>query len=157
MSDSDSDVELEVLPEPAVRLMLFINPLTFGFCEAACIGSCAPALSFSSSASLSELDFDVDDDDGLIFDRFLVFLLGFCSGVVSFISTSDSISSWLLSLPLLPVMSFAMTVAAVAPLAFASAFTFFETLIFFLGVLTTFALSLLSLLLLLVSSACNLS
>lgn len=125
-SESDSDFETE-LEEPLVlafRLSFFTKPLTVGFCEAAGIGVWAPALSFSSSASLSALELDVDLEDDLAFDAFFDFLIDFCAEVASFLSPSESASSPLLSLPLLLVISFAMTLATAASLALASAFAF---------------------------------
>ena len=155
MSDSSSDSELEEwLP---FRLRLFTNPLTVGFFEAAGVCRSAPALSFSSSASLSELELDVEGDDDLIFDILLGLLLDFCAGAASFISTSESLSSSQLSLPLLLVMSFAMTLAAAASLALASAFASFFIFFAFFDFLTALRLSLSSLSLLLVSSTCAFS
>lgn len=155
VSESDSDSELEGLV--AFRLKPFTNPLTVGFCEVAGVYSCAPAFSFSSSASLSELELDVDGDDGFIFDNLLVFWLDFCAKGAFFISASESLSSSLLSLPLLLVMFFAMTLAAAASLALASAFTSFFAFFAFFETLTALASSLSSLSLLLVSSTCDLS
>ena len=154
-SESDPEPEPEELLGLAFRLRPFARPFTVGFWEASVLGSCAPALSFSSSASLSELELDVDFGDKLFFDGLLDFLLGFCAGVPSFISTSESIFSSLLSLPLLLVMSSAMTLAAAASLALASAFNF--AFVAFFDFLTAFAPSLSSLSLLLVSSTSNFS
>ena len=123
-SDSDFEAELE---EPLVltsRLSFFTKPLTVGFCEAAGICVWAPALSFSSSASLSALELDVDLEDDLFFIDVFGFLIDFCAEIASFISTSESASSPLLSLPLLLVRLFARTLAAAASLALASAFAF---------------------------------
>ena len=91
VSESESDPELEELLGLAFRLRLFADPLTVGFCEAAGIGSPAPALSFSSSASLSEPELDVERDDDFNFDVLLDVLLGFRTGVASFISTLESL------------------------------------------------------------------
>ena len=129
-SDSDSDFESDFeaeLDEPLVlafRLSFFTKPLTVGFCEAAGIGGWAPALSFSSSASLSALELDVDLEDDLVFNDGFDFLTDFCAEIASFISASESASSPLLPLPLLLVISFAMTLATAASLALASAFAF---------------------------------
>ena len=131
-SESDSDFEAE-LEEPLVlafRLSFFTKPLTVGFCEAAGIGVWAPALSFSSSASLSALELDVNLEDDLVFDDVFDFLIGFCAEIASFILTSESDSSPLLSLPLLLVISFAMILATAASLALASAFAFAFTAFF---------------------------
>ena len=125
-SDAGSDSEFEAeLEEPLVlafRLSFFTKPLTVGFCEAVGMGVWAPALSFSSSASLSALELDVDLEDDLVFGDLFDFLMDFCTGIASFNSTSKSASSPLLSLPLLLVMSFAMILATAASLALASAF-----------------------------------
>ena len=157
LSESECDSEIEELLGLAFLLRLFTNPLAVGFCEAAGEGSCAPALSFSSSASLSELELDVDCDDDLLFDDLLIFLVGFCDGVASSISTSGSLPSSLLSLPLLLVMSFAMTLAAAASLALASAFDCFFAFFAFFDFLTALTSLLWSLSLLLVSSTCAFS
>lgn len=143
--ESDSDSELEELLGLAFRFNWFTNPLTVGFLEAAGIGSAVPAFSSSSSASLSELEPDVESDNDLILDDFVVLSVGACAGIASFISTSESISSSLFSLPLLLVISFAITLAS----AFTSFFAFFA----FLDFLAALVLSLSSVSLLLVSSA----
>ena len=122
--DSDFEAELEEPLVLAFRLSFFTKPLTVGFCEAAGIGVWAPALSFSSSASLSALELDVDLEDDLVFDDVFDFLIGFCAEITSFILTSESGPSPLLSLPLLLVISFAMILATAASLALASAFAF---------------------------------
>lgn len=151
VSESDCDSEFEELLGLAFRLRLFTNPLTVAFCEATCEGSCAPALFFSSSASLSELKLDVDCGNELLFDDLLDFLVGFCDGVASSISTSESLPSSLLSLPLLLVMSFALTLAAAASLGLASAFNCFFAFFAFFDFLTALTSSLSSLSLLLAS------
>lgn len=153
-SESESDSELEELPGLALRFTPFVSPLTAGFCEATGVGSCVPALSFSSSASLFELELEVDFDGKLAFDALANFLEGFCAGVASFISTSESLFSSLLSLPLLVVASFAMALAAAASLALASNLTPFFA---FFDFLTALVSSLSSLSLLLVSSTCKVS
>ena len=157
VSESDSISELEELLGLAFCLRLFTSPLTVSLCEAAGIGSRVPALSFSSSASLSELELDVDGDDGFVFDKLLDFLVSFCARGASFISTSPSLSSSLLSLPLLLVMSLAMTLAAAASLALASALISFFVLFAFLDFLAALVSSPSSLSLLLVSSTCSFS
>lgn len=154
-SEADPESEPEELLGLAFRLRWFTRPFTVGLWEASDLGSCARAPSFSSSASLSELELDKDLDDKLFFNGLLDFLLGFCAGVPSLISTSESIFSSLLSLPLLLVMSFPMTSAAAASLALASAFIF--TFVAFLDFLTAFVSSLSSLSLLLVSSTSHFS
>ena len=154
-SEADPESEPEELLGLAFRLRPFTRPFTVGLWEASDLGGCARALSFSSSASLSEFELDKDFDDKLFFNGLLDFLLDFCAGVPSFISTSESIFSSLLSLPLLLVLSFAMTLAAAALLALASAFSF--AFVAFLDFLTAFVSSLASLSLLLVSSTRNFS
>ena len=149
VSESESDSELEELLELAFRLRPFIKPLTVGFCEAAGVGSCAPASSFSSSASLSELELDADFVDELVFDVLLDFLEEFFAGVASFISTSESLILSLLSLPLLLVISFAA--------ALACDFTFSLAFVTFFDFLAALVSSVSSLSLLLVSSTCRVS
>lgn len=128
LSDSDSESELGELLRFAFRLRPFTKLLTVGFCEVAGLGSCAPASSFSSSASsLSELEVEVDFDGDLIFDDLLDTLLDFRAGDASFIMTSESLPLSMLSLPLLLVTSFTRTLAAAASLALASASTSFFT------------------------------
>ena len=62
----ESDSELEDWLEPALRLSLLMRPLTVGF-E---VGTLAPAASFSSSASLSELEVEDDPEDEAAFAGF---------------------------------------------------------------------------------------
>lgn len=152
VSESESASELEEFLGLAFRFRLLTNPLTVGFCEAAVVGSCAPAFSFSSSASLSELELDVDRDGDFVTDFLREVLLGFCTKVASFISTSSSLSSSPLSMPLLLVMSLAMILAIAASLALASALASCFAFFAFFDFLTAFAFSLSSLSLLLVSS-----
>ena len=149
--ESDPDSELEELLGLAFRFNPFTSSVTVGFFEAAGIGSAVPASSSSSSASLSELEADVESD-GLILDDFEILSVDACAGVASFISTSESISSSLFSLPLLLVMSFAITLAAASSRALASAFTSFFAFFAFLDFLAALVLSLSSVSLLLVSS-----
>ena len=150
--ESDSDSELEELLGLAFRFNPFTNPFTVGFLEAAGIGSAVPAFSSSSSASLSELEPDGESDNDLILDDLVVLSVGTCTRVASFISTSESISSSLFSLPLLLVMSFAITLAAASSRALASAFNSFFAFFAFLDFLAALVSSLSSVSLLLVSS-----
>ena len=149
--ESDSDSELEELLGLAFRFNPFTSSVTVGFFEAAGIDSAVPAFSSSSSASLSELEPDVESD-ALILDDFVILSVDVCAGVASFISTSESISSSLFSLPLLLVTSFATTLAAASSRALASAFTSFFAFFAFLDCLAALVLSLSSVSLLLVSS-----
>lgn len=160
--EEPSESELEELLGLAFRLRPFTNPLSVGFSAAMGICSCAPASSLSSSASLSELELDVDSDDvdsddDFIFNDLLDLSLGFFTGVTSFISTFVSLSSSLLSLPLLLVISSAMTLVAASSLALAFPFTSSFTFFAFFDFLTALVSSLPSLSLLLVSSTCDFS
>ena len=154
-SDSESEEKLEVPLKLAFRFNSLTSPFTLGFCDSTDVGSCAPAGSSSSSASLSEPELEVDDNADLAFDDFCFFLEAFETGVASSISTFDSPSSTLLSLsPLLLVSFCASTSAAASSLALASAlacfFAFFDFLSFFVSELSSESL-------LLVSSICVLS
>lgn len=87
------------------------------------VGSCFVTASFSSSASLSELEVDEELADEAGFFPFLSFWGGFCAGDRLSGSISDSSSSLLLSLvPLLLVSS--VTAAG----SFSTEFLFFFTL-----------------------------
>ena len=149
--ESESDSELEELLGLVFRFNAFTSPVTVCFFEAAGIDDPEPACSSSSSASLSELEPDVESD-GLILDDFVTLFVDACAGIASFISSSESISSSLFSLPLLLVMSFAITLATASSRALASAFTSVFAFSAFLDLLAALVLSLSSVSLLLVSS-----
>ena len=144
--ESESDSELEELLGLGFRFNAFTSPVTVGFFEAAGIDNAVPAFSSSSSASLSELESDVESD-GLILDDFVTLSVDACAGFASFISSSESISS-----SLLLVMSSAITLAAASSRALASAFTSIFAFFAFLDFLAALVSSLSSVSLLLVSS-----
>ena len=128
-AESDDEFELEVPLKLAVRFKLLPAPFTIGSCKVAGVGGCVSSGSSSSSASLSELGPEVDCDDDFAFDPCLFFLIGPIATAASSISTADSLSSSLLSVPpLLLVSSFAMTLATASSLALAPALACFFAL-----------------------------
>ena len=132
-SDSDSDSELEVSLESAFRFVFETRPSPMVFFERADLGNFASTGSSSSSASLSELELEVDDDDTLAVASFASFLVFFGTTNASFISTSESLASLLVSLsPLLLVSSFAVFEAVptsrAAMAALPGSFPFFDSL-----------------------------
>ena len=131
-SDSDSELDPEVPLELAFRFKFLAGLSTIGLFLTAGVGSAAPAGSSSSSASLSELVCEVDDPETFTSAAFVA-LFFFNEGVPSFISTSESLPSLLVSLPpLLLVSSFAFAGATASFLAWVPAlacrFAFFDLL-----------------------------
>lgn len=128
-AESDDELELEVSLELALRFKLLPAPFAIGSCKIAGVGSCVSSGSSSSSASLSELELEVDCDGDFAFDPCLFFLIGPIATAAPSISTADSLSSSLLSVPpLLLVSSFAMTLATASSLALAPALACFFAL-----------------------------
>jgi len=154
-SESEPEPELDEVEEVAFRFKLVAIPFLAGFCVNWGFGNLAPAGSFSSSASLSEFELDVDDEGDFDLDVLVTLLEGFGAIVASFISTSESLSILLLPLsPLLLVSFLARTAATASSLALDPAFARFFDFLDFLADLVS-ELSLLSLLLaLLVSPIC---
>ncbi len=154
-SASESESEREEAEEVVFRFRGFAVPFRVGFCEILWVGNLAPVASFSSSASLSELELDVEGEDDFGLDVLVTLPEGLGAAVASFISTSESLP--LLSLPLSPLLlvSFpARTPVAASSLAldraFACFFDFFDFLADFVSELSSLPL----LLALLVSSIC---
>lgn len=149
VESEESEPELVESLEAAFRLRFLTGPLVADVCDAADACNGAPAGSFSSSASLSALELVVDEEGDFAFDALAFFLAAFSVGIVSVISTSNSLSLP----PLLLVSSLALTLAAASSLAFALAFACFLDFFDFLAVFVSSLSSLPpSLLLLLVSS-----
>ena len=94
--DEELEPELEESSGPAFRFMFWMRPLTVGFGK---LLTFPPDASFSSSASLSEVEFEEDPDD---FEAFLGFLVGFAVDLIFLASPSESLPSLL---PLLDVSS----------------------------------------------------
>lgn len=138
--------ELDEAEDLSFRFIFFGVPFTTGFWDDLWVSILAPVDSFSSSASLSELEVDVVDEGDFVLDV----LEGLGAVLSSFISTSESLSS-----PLSPLLlvSFLATSAA----AFSSAFACFLDFLDVLAALVSESSSLLLLLALLVSSICVLS
>lgn len=118
------DAELEDADGELFRFIVLASPLTVGFLDAAP----SPAVSFSSSASLSELEVDDEVDFGAVetFDL----RDGFPGVEASFIFTSESLSPPLFSLlssvfsSLLPLLLIRSASLAMALLAFRSLLAF---------------------------------
>ena len=150
-SDSDSELDPEVSLELAFRFKFLTRFPTVGLFVAAVVGNFGPAGSSSSSASLSELEREVDDAEAFLLAAFVAFLFS-NAGVPSFSSMSTSLPSLLVSLlPLLLVSSFAFTIATASSLALVPAlaclFAFFDLLASLVSELSSESL-------LLVSSIC---
>lgn len=139
-SSSEFKSELEESLELPFLFFIFAFLVIAGFCDDASLDNFAPVLSFSSSASLSELELDEAD---FVFET-LLFLVLVGGGAAS---ASESLSSLLLSVPPLLLVSFFAASSA-------AAFAFFADFLVFLAAAVS-ELSLLSLLL--VSSICVLS
>lgn len=145
-SESESDSEPEIASELAGCLDVFMALLVSPFFDAFAVGIWAPAVSFSSSASLSD-DVDVDEVDFALvaLPDFFVF---FSAGGASSISTSESLSLLLssfsfssssspsLSLPPLLLVSSASSFAA-----WALAFVLASLLVFFFAFVSSLSFS----------------
>lgn len=151
----ESESALEDEEELAFRFKLLGVPFAAGCFEVDGEFELAPAGSFSSSASLSVLELDVDGEDDLVFDALVPLILELGTPIISFISTSESLSSLLL--PLLLVSFFTRTSAAAISAALDLAFAFFLDFLEFLADLVSKLSSVSLLLALLVSSITDLS
>jgi len=154
--DPESESELEEELELPFRFKLFAAPLV-GLFEDEVAGSFAPVGSFSSSASLSELELDVEGDGDFRLDAFVTFAVGSGTVAASFISASESLPLLLPLSPPLLVSFFARTSAAASSRALASALMCFLAFLDFLFALAAELSSRSLPLLLLVSSITVLS
>ena len=145
--------EVDEAEDLTFRFMFLAVPFTTGFWYDLWVGILAPVDSFSSSASLSELEVDVVDEGDFVLDvleGLEALLRGLGAVLSSFISTSESLSS-----PLSPLLLVSFLAASAA--AFSSAFACFLDFLDVLAALVSESSSLLLLLALLVSSICVLS
>ena len=144
-SESESDSEPEIASELAGCLDVFMALLVSPFFDAFAVGIWAPAVSFSSSASLSD-DVDVDDVGFALLDCFVFF----SAGGASSISTSESLSLLLSSFsfsfssssslsPSLPPLLLVLSASSFA--AWALAFVLASLLVFFFAFVSSLSFS----------------